>query len=270
MDVILAGPGRAGLALSLRLVASGHVVTGVLGRDLDTAERSASMLAADRLDWDMDLPAADLLVLAVRDDAIEPVAERLAGRVGAVSGAVHLSGLVPVAALDALQGPSLGSFHPLQTLPTPEAGAARLAGAWVAITASDDLFADRLFSFASSLDMRPFEIDDDAKALYHAAAASSANYVITALAMAERLFEAAGVPFEAAGPLVRAVIDNALEMGPAASLTGPIARGDVATVRAQVEAVAAALPDLAEHFVSFGRATAHIAGAESSMEEVLG
>ncbi len=218
MDVILAGPGRAGLALSLHLAASGHAITGVLGRDPDGLERAVSALSTARLEWDADLPAADLLVLAVRDDAIEPVAERLAERVGAVAGAVHLSGLVSVSALQALRGPSLGSLHPLQTLPTSEAGAARLSGAWVAITASDDLFADTLFSLASSLGMRPFEIDDESKALYHAAAASSSNYVITALALAERMFGAAGVPFEAAGPLVRAVIDNALEMGPAASV----------------------------------------------------
>ena len=63
----------------------------------------------------------------------------------------------------------LGSFHPLQTLPDPEIGATRLGGAWVAITADSDLFADRLFALAASIGMHPFELDDAAKPLYHAA-----------------------------------------------------------------------------------------------------
>ncbi len=87
--------------------------------------------------------------------------------------------------------------------------------------------------------------------------------------MAERLFVAAGVPYEAAAPLVEAVVANAADLGPIAALTGPIARGDVGTVRAQVEAVAAAAPDLLDAFKAFGRSTARTAGTEGLMAEVL-
>jgi predicted short-subunit dehydrogenase-like oxidoreductase (DUF2520 family) len=110
---------------------------------------------------------------------------------------------------------------------------------------------------------------DDAKPLYHAAAAAAANYPLGALAMAERLFEAAGVPFEAAGPLVEAVIANALSLGPLPALTGPIARGDVGTVAAQRAAVAVATPDLEADFVALGRALARAAGTEAAFEGVL-
>jgi len=89
------------------------------------------------------------------------------------------------------------------------------------------------------------------------------------LAMSERLFAAAGVPFEAAGPLVAAVVANAMSMGPNEALTGPIARGDAGTVRSQLAAIEQAAPDLVDHFKAMGRATAAAAGSTDVMNEVL-
>ena len=269
MDLILAGPGRAGLAITSAAVDAGHRVVGVLARDREASIAAADRLAAASLSWDEPLPPADLLLIAVRDDAIRSVAELLSGRVGAVAGAVHLSGLTSVEALGSLEIP-VGSFHPLQTLPTPEAGARRLAGAWIAVTGDDDLLSDRLFALAASLGAQPFELEDVEKPLYHAAAAAAANFPLAALSMARRLFEAAGVDFEAAHPLIEAVVDNALAMGPEAALTGPVARGDIGTVRAQLEAVRRATPDLAADFEAAVRATAKVAGTSEAIEDALG
>ena len=260
MDILLVGPGRAGTSLALAAIAADHRVVGVLARDPDRAQAAAGRLGAVVLDWDADLPKADLLIIAVRDDAIAEVVDRLAGKAGAVAAAVHVSGLKPVGVLRSLGTLPVGSFHPLQTLPTPGAGAGRLAGAWIGVTTDDDLFADRLFAFAASIGAHPFELADDVKPLYHAAAAAASNYPLAALAMARRLFEAAGLDFEIAGPLVEAVTANAIAMGPEAALTGPVARGDVGTVRAQMAAVRAAAPDLAEDFAAMAMAAARVAG----------
>lgn len=269
MDLILVGPGRAGSSLALRSIAAGHRIVGVLARDAETSASAAERLESVPLQWGSVLPTADLLVLAVRDDAISEVAELLSSTVGDVDGAVHVSGSVPISALGALDGPMLGSFHPLQTLPNPEAGAARLEGAWVGVTANEDYLADRLFSLATSLGMHPFELDDAAKPLYHAAAAAAANYPLAALAMSRRLFDAAGVPFAAARPLVEAVVANAFELGPQAALTGPIVRGDLGTVRSQLAAIEATAPELLTAFKTFGRLTAAAVGASDEMGEVL-
>jgi predicted short-subunit dehydrogenase-like oxidoreductase (DUF2520 family) len=268
MDLILVGPGRAGLALSLRLSDSGHSIVGVIARDRAAADIAAARLDSVPLSWEEELPSADLVVVAVRDDAIAPVAERLAPVSSRVESAVHLSGLAPVSALGGLDGPELGSFHPLQTLPDAEVGASMLEGAWGGVTADSDLLADRLFALATSIGMHPFELDDAAKPLYHAAAAAAANYPLAALAISERLFAAAGVPFEAAGPLVAAVVANAMSMGPHDALTGPIVRGDVGTVRAQLAAIEEAAPDLLEHFKAMGRATAAVVSTDA-INEVL-
>jgi predicted short-subunit dehydrogenase-like oxidoreductase (DUF2520 family) len=268
MDLILLGPGRAGMAVSLAAVAAGHRVVGVGARDSAGAVEAAARLDSTPIQWGADLPKADILLVAVRDGAISEVAGIHAGKAARVGGAAHLSGLTPAAALAPL-GIPVASFHPLQTLPTAEAGATRLDGSWVGITSDDDYLADRLFALAASLGARPFELVESAKATYHAGAAAAANYPLAALSISRRLFEAAGVPFEAIGPLIRAVVDNALELGPDAALTGPIARGDVDTVRAQIEAVRSVDPDLAEAFQAMARATARLAGADPAMDELL-
>jgi predicted short-subunit dehydrogenase-like oxidoreductase (DUF2520 family) len=228
-DLVIVGAGRAGGSLALASLAAGHDVVGTL-------TRSGSTEYGPALDWDADLPPADLLVVAVRDGAIGEVAARLAGHCRRVAGAVHVSGATPVGALGAIapQCP-VGSFHPLQTLPDPVAGAAALAGASVAVTA-DGALGDALDEYARSLGMRPFPLADDVRRAYHAGAAAAANFVVESLAVAADLFDAAGVPLDAARPLVEQVVDNVFELGAAAALTGPVARGDVDTVRAQQSA----------------------------------
>lgn len=268
---ILVGPGRAGLSLGIALRDAGHQAIGVLGRRNDAAAVAARQLDSQVLEWDDDLPSADLLVLAVRDDAIEEVAGRVASHAGEVRFAVHLSGLKPVAVLGALSGGGtrIGSLHPLQTLPNPADGAASLAGAWVAVTAEDSELREFLGDLAHSIAARPFPLADAHRDLYHAAAAASSNYVIAALALAEELFRRVGVPFGAARPLVTTVTDNAFRLGPLAALTGPIARGDVGTVQSQLAAVTRWAPEMEDDFRAFARATARVAGTVATFEEIL-
>lgn len=268
---VLVGPGRAGLSLGVALRRSGHTAVGVLARSPGAASEAARQLDSHVLAWEADLPPADLLVVAVRDDAIEEIAARLAPIAGKIRYAVHLSGLKPVATLEALAaaGPQTGSLHPLQTLPNPVDGAAALGGSWVAVTAGDAGLLQFLGDLALSIEMRPFPLADEHRDLYHAAAAASSNYVIAALAMAEELFELAEVPFAAARPLVEAVTDNAFRLGPHGALTGPIARRDVGTVLGQLAAVARWAPTMEDDYRAFAKATARVAGTEDTFEEIL-
>ena len=128
MRILLVGPGRAGMSLAVSFIAAGHEIAGVVGRTAESASVGAEIVGAEPLTLDEPLPAGDLLVIATRDSAIAPVARALADKDPEVASAVHVSGLTSVQALDPLQGQGMqtGSFHPLQTLPTPEAGAARL------------------------------------------------------------------------------------------------------------------------------------------------
>lgn len=263
-DIVLVGPGNAGLALGLAAKAAGHKIVAVVGRSPDSVQSAAARLGSRPVELGTDLPDADLMLIAVSDDAIVTVAQTTARSVGELAGVAHLSGLTPVAALASFTCPT-GSLHPLQTLPSPEVGAARLAGSWAAVTA-DEPFADHLAAFAESLGLKPFRLDDESKALYHAAAAAAANYTLGALGMAADLFEAAGLPFDVSQPLVSAIVDNAYALGPWQSLTGPIARGDVGTIRAQLEAVSGVSESHRAAFAEMGSALALLAGASEVRE----
>ncbi|MCB1247001.1 MAG: DUF2520 domain-containing protein [Acidimicrobiia bacterium] len=263
MNIAIVGTGRAAGALARVFVRAGHSVTSVDGRNREAADALEATVGADH-------GSPDLIVIAVADDAIGEVAERLARDIEAPY-AVHVSGAVPVAALAPLArvGVGIGSFHPLQTMPDPVTGAAALPGCAVAVTADEPL-RGTLYDLARSFDATPFDITDDVKPVYHAAAAASANYVTTALALAERLYVAAGVDPSCAQPLVEAVVRNAFVTGARAALTGPIARGDVATVRAQLGAVERHAPDSYDTFIELARATARLAGTADRFSEVLG
>jgi len=259
------------MALALAARRAGHELCGVIARRATAAEAAARRLDTRAVPAGAPIPACDLLLVAVRDDAIAATAAELAPRAAAVVAAVHLSGATSVASLEPLacRGVAVGAFHPLQTLPTPEAGAERLAGAGVGITASGPL-RDRLFDLARSLGAVPFSVADERKPCYHAAAAAAANFPLVAFAMAEDLFTAAGVPFAAARPLVEAAVANAFELGVRASLTGPVARGDVETVRHQLAAVAAAAPEWEPTFRGLVGVLARLAGREEAFREVTG
>jgi predicted short-subunit dehydrogenase-like oxidoreductase (DUF2520 family) len=77
---------------------------------------------------------------------------------------------------------------------------------------------------------RWFEVADDDRAAYHAAACIASNHLVALLAQAERVAAGAGVPLEAYLDLVRATVDNVARLGPRAALTGPAARGDWETI----------------------------------------
>lgn len=255
MDIIVASPGRAGGALALAAFAAGHHIVGVVSRSGGLTDRFA------RLPFDRPLPNADLLAVAARDDSIKEVADRLAPHVSTLGGVFHLSGFSSVHELDPLaeKGVAIGSFHPLQTLPSPESGAEALAGSAVAVTADGPLRAS-LWELAVSLRMQPFLLADEVKPTYHAGAAAASNFVVAALGLAEELLAASGVPFLAAQPLTRQVVANAFAIGPRSSLTGPIARGDWQTVTGQI--VAAEAVGAGEAFVAMAIATARVAGIE--------
>ena len=269
MRIIVVGPGRAGGSLAVAAHEAGHEIVGLFARRKDD-QQVAGRLGLEAGLIGEPMPEADLLAVAVRDDVLPEVARALVGGVSRVSFAVHLSGLAPVGVLDPLRDAGLvtGSFHPLQTLPDWRTGSKTLRGAYVGITAGEGL-AGTLEGLANSLGCNPFRIADEAKPLYHAAAAASANFVLTALAVAEVLYSKAAVESRVARPLVEQVVANAFDLGVGTALTGPVARGDTGTVRAQLGAVDLLAPLMSETFRAFARATAAVAGTAELMEDVL-
>ncbi len=185
----------------------------------------------------------DLVLLCVPDRAIAEVAA------GIEPGpwVAHVSGATPLAALDPHE--RRFSVHPLQTFTTAR-GPEQLDGAWAAVTAETDEARAAGIWLAETLGLRPFDLADAAKPLYHAGAAVASNFLVTLRRAAGALLEAAGAPPEALDPLMRRTIENGFE------LTGPIARGDWNTVEAHLRAIRSEAPRLEPMYRALAEATA--------------
>jgi len=81
----------------------------------------------------------------------------------------------------------------------------------------------------------------------------ASNYLVTLQRAATQLFESAGAPPEALEPLMRRTIENGFE------LTGPISRGDWATVEAHRAAIRVERPDLDHLYETLAGATLALA-----------
>lgn len=164
----------------------------------------------------------DLVLIATPDAAVVGAAAAIDPNPQTV--VAHLAGSL---GLDVL-APHVrrGALHPLVALPSSDVGAARLSGgAWFAV-AGDPLVEQ----VVTDLGGRSFEVADEHRARYHAAACIASNHLVALLGQAERVAAPAGVPLEAYLDLVRATVDNVAALGPRGALTGPVARGDQATV----------------------------------------
>jgi len=185
-----------------------------------------------------------VVILAVRDDAIRPLAGALAaaGAIDSRQVVLHLSGVHGQEALGPLVGSraALGSLHPLQTISDPERAAERLKGAWAAVEGMPRA-VETAEQLAQDVGLRPFRIASQAKPMYHAGAVFASNYFVVVEAVAQRLLRHAGLTdaeaWQALRPLVEGTLENLARVGPLGALTGPVARGDEATIRRHVEAL---------------------------------
>lgn len=237
------GPGRAGVGLALALTRAGYDVR-LHGRRTKAVPKPLTLTVGPEHVPPAWIAQAGVLVLAVSDDAIRPLAEALA-RAGAVSAdhvVLHLSGAQGQEALAALVGTraGLGSLHPLQTISDPERAPERLRGAWAAVEGMPRALA-AAEALARDLGLRPFRVPSNAKPMYHASAVFASNYFVVVEAVAQRLLRHAGLSgreaWQALRPLVEGTLENLTRQEPQAALTGPVARGDVATVKRHLESL---------------------------------
>jgi len=265
----LIGPGRAGIGLALALTQAGYTVR-LHGRKKKKVPSPLTLTVGDgetAPDW---VASAGVVILAVRDDGIRPLAEAL-GAARAITGdhvVLHLSGVQGQEALGPLVSSraALGSFHPLQTIVEPERAPARLKGSWAAVEGMPRAVeaAERL---AQDMGMRPFRIATKAKAIYHAGAVFASNYLVVVEAIAQRLLRHAGLTdadaWAALRPLVEGTFENLGRIEPKDALTGPIARGDTATIMRHLESLTF---DDGKLYRELGRAALELA-QKSGMDE---
>lgn len=251
--VVVLGAGKVGSAVAMLLREAGFRVVAVTARTTATAEEAAARIRA-AADTDSG-PAAgtdntaaaaqgDIVVVATNDDAIASVVAEVAVTGGFRPGqlVVHLSGALPLAVLDPARdvGALIGCLHPLQTFASAHDAVRTLPGSVFGVTSGPGAAA-RVEELVQALGGESVGIADADKALYHAAAVMASNYLVAVEDAAIHLLMRAGFDepsaLKALRPLVIGTTENIFRLGATSALTGPIARGDVATVRGHIEAL---------------------------------
>jgi predicted short-subunit dehydrogenase-like oxidoreductase (DUF2520 family) len=275
----LVGPGRLGCSLGVAIGAARAPdlrLVGVAYTSDAGAERARRWLPdvpAEPIAQPSSLGDADVVVLAVRDDVIESAAAALASVLRPGQVLLHTSGLAEAAALGAMgRGVEGGSMHPLQTFVDPAAGAERFRGAFVAVEGS--AAARRAATdIAEALGARPVALRAGGKAAYHAAAVVASNYLVVLTSLATRLCARAGLDeataIEMLAPLQRGALANLAERGLPDALTGPIARGDVSTVRAHLDALGPFEPAALHSYARLGELACELARAQGTPDALV-
>jgi predicted short-subunit dehydrogenase-like oxidoreductase (DUF2520 family) len=240
------GCGRVGQTLG-RLWSSQNIfaLRDLLNRSLPSARQAAAFVGAGKPVEDYaDLQSADIFLIAVPDDQIAQCCKSLAltNRLNGDSIVFHCSGALPSSVLRPAidRGAAVAGIHPIRSFASPGQVAQDFAGTWCGME-GDRRALDVLAPAFEAVGAQLVSINPEAKIHYHAAAVFACNYLVTLLDVAKQSYERAGIAPDVAlkliAPLVRETVENVFKLGPETALTGPIARGDMATAHKQWRAV---------------------------------
>jgi predicted short-subunit dehydrogenase-like oxidoreductase (DUF2520 family) len=253
--------GRVGAALGAALSRAGHRIVAVSAVSTESRRRADRMLpGVPVLPPDEVIDAADFVLLAVPDDALRPLVAGLATAGAWREGQLvaHTSGSHGIDVLDpaAARGVLALALHPVMTFAGRPEDADRIEGATFGVTAPDEL---RPVAEALVVEMggEPVWVPEAARPLYHAALTVGSNHLVTLVNDALTMLDSAGVeqPSRLLAPLLSAALDNVLRLGDAA-LTGPVSRGDVATLTTHLDTLATDAPAVLPAYVAMARRTA--------------
>jgi len=255
------GSGRVGRACG-RMWARARVfeVQDVLTRSRGSAGEGVKFIGAGRAVGHLDeMRSADVWMIATRDDALVPSCVTLAASdkitpddiVFHVSGATPSSDLKPVKGRGAL----IASVHPIKTFTDAEAAVRTFPGTFCSAEGDDEALAVLKPAF-EKIGAKVFDIAPELKLVYHSGGVFACNYLVALIEAALRAHEKAGIPRDASlkalEPMVRETVDAIFGRGPAKALTGPISRGDMATVKRQYAMVRDWDPAIGELYRGLG------------------
>jgi predicted short-subunit dehydrogenase-like oxidoreductase (DUF2520 family) len=245
----IVGAGAVGSALGVALTRAGWPIAAVASRDPVRRERFKELVGGTRAFAEVTplLDEVELIILAVPDDAIEPLARSI--RLYSGQALIHTSGALGAEVLEPAMaaGTQVGSFHPLVAFADTERAVEALHGATVAVEGDDQLVA-LLAEMAAAIGAHAVRLAPGTKAAYHAAAVLAAGGFVALLDAIAELGRVAGLDEAGSlaiyGPLIEQTLGNARALGIRTALTGPLTRGDVGTLEAHLAALAAHAPDV--------------------------
>ena len=253
MRVALVGAGRVGTAVAYVLSQKGHEIVAVASRTQDSALRASRKLEADvyRIE---DLPAADIILIGASDAGIAQVDDELGPRVAEGAYVCHFAGALGPSVLKRSMdgGASACAIHPVQAVHSVAAGIERLPGSAWGVTCSDPGAEERMIELIDQdLQGFPIVLPEELRPIWHAACVMTSNGIAALMAVGESLLAEVGVedPARVLGPLAAGTVENARAGGGgAATLTGPVVRGETETIRRHLAALAERTPEQDERY----------------------
>ncbi len=270
-DISFIGCGSVGRPLGRLLINAGIVIRGVC-----CSGPASSADACRHLGGGVPMNAADAaaaagtILIATPDRAITDADRAVSPGLGAGKVVLHLSGALSSSILSSSQkaGAAVGSMHPLQSFADPEKAEVLVANSVFACE-GDDAAVGHAVEIAQRIGARPVPIPAASKPLYHAAAVSASNFLVTILSLSVDLMEQTGMDrvtaLDALMPLITGTLQNARADGVPRALTGPVDRGDAATIAAHLEAIRRKCPDLEEKYVTLTEMTIEAALRKGSI-----
>ena len=271
-DIGFIGAGTVGTALAVRLSGKGYPVVAVSSRTRASARRLAKAVPGCRA-HDSNQAVADsaqLVFITTPDDVIARVAAEIKWYPG--QGVIHCSGADSTDILEPARkhGAFVGGFHPLQTVASVTHAIENMPGSTFAIEADQSLLTT-LQEMAAALEGSCIRLGASDKVLYHAAAVVACNYMVTLVKLATDLWQSFGVPPQQATrallPLLRGTLNNIDNVGIPNCLSGPIARGDIGTIKKHIFALERAAPGILSTYRELGLQTVPIALAKGKIDE---
>jgi predicted short-subunit dehydrogenase-like oxidoreductase (DUF2520 family) len=274
--IFFLGPGRVGLSFGLLLERSGFEIVGFWGRSKESLSEAGRQTCGPLFFGPIpsEIAEAGIVFITTVDGAIEHVAGELS-----VSGCLrenaivfHCSGAFDQSILGSVKekGAFTGTVHPLQAIPTVEAGVNFLPSSWFSLRG--DLEAVSIGKkLVEGIGARFLELSGGDPGLYHASAVMASNYLVSLLGSAAGMMAESGLTekdaLRALIPMVRNVVEGVDELGVGKALTGPIARGDDVTVKRQLEAVAEKRPADLPLFLTLAERTIELARKNGDIDE---
>jgi predicted short-subunit dehydrogenase-like oxidoreductase (DUF2520 family) len=269
------GAGVVGTAIGVALNSQGYEITGVYDIRPESTRQLEERIQCRVCFYPQAVSrSADILFITPCDTAIQAVVDKLADSQAFHTGqvVVHLSGAQSSEILDRARnfGAYVLSVHPLQSFANVEGAIKNLPGSLFSIE-GDKAAYNTAVGIVESLGGEYFFIDSKAKPLYHAGACVVSNYLVTLIDLGVKLMEATGIPPSMASralmPLVHGTVNNIENIGIPKALTGPIARGDVATVEKHLECMEEMAPELIKLYSILGANTVPIAHEKGSINQ---
>lgn len=274
-DIGVIGPGKVGSAIAIGLSKAGRSPTLIYGprreKALELAERTRGAVVGSVAEV---IVGAKTILLTAPDDSLEGLVQEI-GKVETPfldKIFYHTSGALGSEILSPLKerGAFTASLHPLQSIADRETGWRLLAGSWFALEGDEEAVREGRI-LVESLAGQSLVLKAGTKTLYHAAACVASNFLITIEYIASRILAQSGIEqtefFSVVGPLIKGTINNLEAKGPIQALTGPIARGDLGTVRRHLGEMEKAIPAYLEFYKVMVRQTVEVALAQGGLDQ---